>query len=206
MHLVAQVFLASLLEFTFLPFYFDLSFTVLSFLFPFLHFELPTELDNLIAMQNLRTSANKGSNDAYDVSVSLTLPSCLPNTQRPFSESAGSVSACEPVVFSESHDVNDVQLQVALADPNGPRAPLRPKPDVGDMCTLGCVGSSASDEEAVPHNIWKSLLSAMVHFRIGDALQPLLTEEEMGKAALTCRFVCDALCAELYDWDGAECG
>ena len=32
----------------------------------------PTELDNLIAMQNLRTSANKGSNDAYDVSVSLT--------------------------------------------------------------------------------------------------------------------------------------
>ena len=44
----------------FSPFYFDLSFTVRSFLFPLLHFELPTELDNLIAMQNLRTSANKG--------------------------------------------------------------------------------------------------------------------------------------------------
>ena len=42
------------------------------FYFPLLHFELHTELDNLIAMQNLRTSANKGSNDAYDVSVSLT--------------------------------------------------------------------------------------------------------------------------------------
>ena len=60
------------LTFDILPFYFDLSFTVLSFFFPLLHFELHTELDNLIAMQNLRTSANKGSNDAYDVSVSLT--------------------------------------------------------------------------------------------------------------------------------------
>ena len=37
-----------------------------------MHFEQHTELDNLIAMQNLRTSANKESNDAYDVSVSLT--------------------------------------------------------------------------------------------------------------------------------------
>ena len=36
-----------------------------------MHFEQHTELDNLIAMQNLRTSA-KGSNDAYDVSSSLT--------------------------------------------------------------------------------------------------------------------------------------
>ena len=56
----------------------------------------------------------------------------------------------------------------------------RPKPDVGDMCTLGCDGSSASGEEAVPHNFWNSLLSAMVHFRTGDALQLLLTEEEQG--------------------------
>ena len=36
-----------------------------------MHFEQHTELDNLIAMQNLRTSANKGSNEAYDVSTSL---------------------------------------------------------------------------------------------------------------------------------------
>ena len=56
-----------------LSLYFDLSFTILSLFFPLLHFELPTELDNLIAMQNLRTSANKVSNDAYDVSVSLTV-------------------------------------------------------------------------------------------------------------------------------------
>ena len=81
MHLLAQVLTlvtchpctcASLLEFISLFFYFDLSFTVLFLFFPLLHFELHTELDNLIAMQNLRNSANKGSNDAYDVSVSLT--------------------------------------------------------------------------------------------------------------------------------------
>ena len=43
------------------------------FFFPLLHFELHTELDNLIAMQNLHNSANKGSDDAYDVHTSLTL-------------------------------------------------------------------------------------------------------------------------------------
>ena len=49
----------------------DLSLTILSLFFPLMHFEQHTELDNLIAMQNLRTSANEESNDAYDVSVSL---------------------------------------------------------------------------------------------------------------------------------------
>ena len=37
-----------------------------------MHFEQHTDLDNLIAMQNLRTSANKGSDNAYDVHTSLT--------------------------------------------------------------------------------------------------------------------------------------
>ena len=85
MHLMAQGVLESdlihvhshtwafLFDFTFLPFYFDLIFTVL-FHFPLLmHPEQNAELDNLITMQhNLRTSANKGSNDAYDVHTSLT--------------------------------------------------------------------------------------------------------------------------------------
>ena len=63
---------ASLLEFTSLTLYFDLSFTIVSLFFFLMHFEQHTELDNLIAMQNLRTSANKGSNDAYDVTDSIT--------------------------------------------------------------------------------------------------------------------------------------
>ena len=55
----------------------------------------------------------------------LSLPYCLPDMPRPFWESGGSFPASEPVVFSESHDVNDMQSQVAFDDPNGPRAPLR---------------------------------------------------------------------------------
>ena len=50
----------------------DLSFTVLFHFSFLLHLEQHTELDNLITMQNLRISANKGSNDAYDVHTSLT--------------------------------------------------------------------------------------------------------------------------------------
>ena len=37
-----------------------------------LHSELYPELDNLIVMESLCYSANKGSDDAYDVSTSLT--------------------------------------------------------------------------------------------------------------------------------------
>ena len=47
-----------------------------------MHFEQHTELDNLIAMQNLRTSANKESNDAYDVSFSLTIPGGQDSSRR----------------------------------------------------------------------------------------------------------------------------
>ena len=42
-----------------------------------------------------------------------SLPSCLPNMPKQFSESVGSVCASEHVVISESHDVKDMQLQVA---------------------------------------------------------------------------------------------
>ena len=80
----------------------------------------------------------------------------------------------------------------------------RPKRDFGEMCTVGCDSSSGSEEEAVPYNIWNALLPFLVHFRVGEALQLSLTAEEVGKVALTCRFVCDALCAELYDWDEVE--
>ena len=31
-------------------------------------------------------------------------------------------------------------------------------------------------------------------------------KRKIGKVALTCRFACDSMCEELYDWDGAERG
>ena len=53
--------------------HFDLSFPDFFFFsFHLLHFELHTELDNLIAIHNLRNSANKESDDAHDVHTSLT--------------------------------------------------------------------------------------------------------------------------------------
>ena len=64
----------------------------------------------------------------------------------------------------------------------------------------------ALKSEAEPHNIWNALLAALVHFRIGEVMQPLLMSEEMGLVAMSCHFACDASCAELYDWDAAECG
>ena len=82
----------------------------------------------------------------------------------------------------------------------------RLKRDFGAVCTVGCDGSSSSEEEAEPHNIWNALLAAMVHFRVGEVLQPLLTTEDVGKVALSCHLACDALCAEHYGWDEAERG
>ena len=42
-----------------------------------------------------------------------SLSCCLPNMPRQLSESGGSFSASEPVVFSESYDVNGMRSQVA---------------------------------------------------------------------------------------------
>ena len=63
---------ASLLDLAFFPFYFDLTFSVFFHFSVLMHPEPHTDLNNLKSMRhNLRTSA-KGSNDAYDVSVSFT--------------------------------------------------------------------------------------------------------------------------------------
>ena len=43
-------------------------------------------------------------------------PSCLQNRPRQSSESVGPFYVSVPVVFSESHDGNDMQLQIAVAD------------------------------------------------------------------------------------------
>ena len=61
-----------LFDLTFLPFYFDLTFTVFFHSSVLMHPEPHSDLDNLNTVQhNLRNFA-KGSNDAYNVTVSLT--------------------------------------------------------------------------------------------------------------------------------------
>ena len=102
-----------------------------------MHFEQHTELENLIAMQNLRNSANKGSNDAYDVSVSLT--GYEPNYMA-FSElndSSGSFSYITP---SSDQDMDDVTLGKLLTEAHRGQA---------DYCDPEGVSVSQSSSSAV---------------------------------------------------------
>ena len=93
--------------------YFDLSFTILFHFFLLMHFEQHTELDNLITMQNLRTSANKGSNVAYDVHTSLT--GYEPNDMV-FSELSDSQGSFSYVAQSSDLDIDDATLGKLLTE------------------------------------------------------------------------------------------
>ena len=77
-----------------------------------MHFEQHTELDNLIAMQNLRTSA-KGSNDAYDVTDSLT--GYEPNYMA-FSELSDSQVSLSYITPSSDLDIDDATLGKLLTE------------------------------------------------------------------------------------------
>ena len=72
-----------------------------------MHFEQHTELDNLITMQNLRTSANKGNNDACDVHSSLT--GYEPNDMV-FSELGDSQGSFSYITHSSDLDIDDATL------------------------------------------------------------------------------------------------
>ena len=101
---------AHLLE-SLLLFYFHLSFPVF-FSFHLLHCELYSELDNLIAMESLCYSA-KGSDDAYDVSVSLT--GYEPNFMA-FSELNDSSGSFSYIIPSSDQDMDDVTLGKLLTE------------------------------------------------------------------------------------------
>ena len=55
-----------------LPFYFELSFSVFFHSSVLMHPDLHTDLDNLDSLENNLRHSAKGSNDAYDVTFSLT--------------------------------------------------------------------------------------------------------------------------------------
>ena len=97
---------------SFLLFNFHLSFPVFLFSFYLLHCELYSELDNLIAMENLCHSA-KGSDDAYDVSVSLT--GYEPNFMT-FSELNDSSGSFSYIIPSSDQDRDDVTLGKLLTE------------------------------------------------------------------------------------------
>ena len=72
-----------------------------------MHFEQYTELDNLIVMESLCYSANKGSDDAYDVSTSLTGYEAKFVTFGELNDSSGSFSYITP---SSDQDIDDATL------------------------------------------------------------------------------------------------
>ena len=95
-----------------LPFYFHLFFPVF-FSFHLLHSELYPELDNPIVMESLCYSANKGSDDAYDVSTSLT--GYEPNFMT-FSELDDSQSSFSYITPSSDQDIDDATLGKLLTE------------------------------------------------------------------------------------------
>ena len=89
-----------------LPFYFCLFFPVFSFYL--LHSELYLELDNPIVMESLCCSANKGSEDAYDVSTSVS--GYEPNFVT-FGELNDSSVPFSFMIPSSDQDMDDVTLE-----------------------------------------------------------------------------------------------
>ena len=103
---------AFLLE-SLLFFYFHLSFLVFFFSFHLLHSELYSELDNPIVMESLCCSANKESEDAYDVSTSLT--GYEPNFVT-FGELNDSSVPFSFMIPSSDQDMDDVTLGKLLTE------------------------------------------------------------------------------------------
>ena len=92
------------LIFTFLPFYFDLSFPVFFHSSVLMHPDLHTDLDNLDTVENNLRNSAKGSLDTYDVTVSLT--GYEPN-DTVSNELVNSQGSCSYVTPSSDLDIDD---------------------------------------------------------------------------------------------------
>ena len=68
------------LIFTYLPFYFNLSFPVFFHSSVLMHPDLHTDLDNLDSVENNLRHSAKGSLDAYDLSCGFASPSGWPSS------------------------------------------------------------------------------------------------------------------------------
>ena len=96
-----------------LPFYFHLYFSVL-FLSSFLmHSDLHTDLDNLDSVENNLRHSAKGSNDAYDVTFSLTGYEPNDTVSNELIDSQGPFSYVTP---SSDQDMDDTTLGKLLAE------------------------------------------------------------------------------------------
>ena len=134
-----------------------------------MHFEQRTELDNLIAMQNLRTSANKGSNDAYDVSVSLTLDVMSKRTQKDLGEERVTAKSKPMTNLVSRYSVRDPNVLASIASEspvktksesqNVPLSSLNVQQTSTERPVLGASSSNSSEwniDDKWSSQVWKS--------------------------------------------------
>ena len=100
-------------DLTFFPFYFDLTFTVFFLSSVLMHPEHYTDLDNLHTVENNLLHSAKGSNDAYDVTHSLTGYEPNDTVVNELVNSQGSFSYITP---SSDLDVDDTTLGKLLTE------------------------------------------------------------------------------------------
>ena len=101
------------LIFTFLPFYFDLTFTVLFHSSVLMHPDLHTDLDNVDSVENNLRHSAKGSNDGYDVIESLTGFEPNDTVSSELIDSQGPLFYVTP---SSDQDMDDTTLGKLLAE------------------------------------------------------------------------------------------
>ena len=101
------------LIFIYLPFYFNLSFSVFFHSSVLMHPDLHTVVDNPDSVENNLRHSAKGSNDAYDVTFSLT--GCEPNdtVSNELVDSQGPFSYVTP---SSDQDIDDTTLGKLLTE------------------------------------------------------------------------------------------
>ena len=86
---------------------------------------------------------------------------------------------------AEAATIEDLALQRKVSQ-------ARPMREFGDMFTVGCDGSSGSEEEGEPYNIWNALLAALgaLPHRAGAAA----AAHSGGYGAWRCRATLHATC------------
>ena len=71
-------------------------------------------------------------------------------------------------------------------------------PGVSQMVTATTFSSArsswSSGTDEGEHSVWNPFLGFCCHHRIGYNMEGILTEEELGRVALSCRFALDLLC------------
>ena len=156
------------LIFTFLPFYFDLTFTVYFHSSVLMHPDLHTDLHNLDTVENNLRNSAKGSLDTYDVTVSLTGYEPNDTVSNELVNSQGSFSNITP---SSDLDIDDTTLGKLLTEAHRGQA---------DHCDPEGVSVSQSSLSVVfdrtGKNVGESSSNAQIRTLIDEQRQTIIAE------------------------------